>query len=223
MALSRAFLANLKVFSLSVEAALSFEDVARDLDVIELWAGTATVASAAQEKGLHTAIFDIKHDPADDMCCLTGFRAALQAARRLRPGGLLMMGPPCSSFVWMNLANTKRSQANDFEGDWSSGVVHEGNLHLDIAVFFFAYTLVRGAVPVVENPERSLMWETGAMKTLRAAASAGGTRPTRLLHSGVRSLPTLARATENRTSSCQRDSSSRVCIALARAQSHTHR
>ena len=86
-----------------------------------------------------------------------------------------MMGPPCSSFVWMNLANTKRSQANDFEGDWSSGVVHEGNLHLGIAVFFFAYTLVRGAVPVVENPERSLMWETGAMKTLRAAASAGGT------------------------------------------------
>lgn len=41
-----------------------------------------------------------------------GFVLALRLVLRLRPGGILSMGPPCGSFIWCNLATSLRSLLN---------------------------------------------------------------------------------------------------------------
>lgn len=41
-----------------------------------------------------------------------GFIRALQLVLRLRVGGLLHAGPPCSSWVWVSRGSTKRTRAN---------------------------------------------------------------------------------------------------------------
>ncbi len=58
-----------------------------------------------------------------------GFAMALLAILKLRRGGLLVLGPPCGSFVWVNLATSKRSVLNPF-GDSSRPHVSMGNLCL---------------------------------------------------------------------------------------------
>lgn len=43
-----------------------------------------------------------------------GFCIALRMVLRLVPGGVLSMGPPCGSFVWVNLATSGRSESNPY-------------------------------------------------------------------------------------------------------------
>ena len=47
-----------------------------------------------------------------DLQSSTGLLGAIQAARRIVRGGLLWIGIPCASWVWMSRGSTKRSQLN---------------------------------------------------------------------------------------------------------------
>lgn len=47
-----------------------------------------------------------------------GFVKAIQSVLRIREGGLIHAGPPCSSWIWMNRGTSKRSLGN-LEGDRS--------------------------------------------------------------------------------------------------------
>ena len=61
------------------------------------------------------------------------------------------MGPPCSSFVWMNSSACKRNAVDDSKGDVSYERVHDGNVQAEVAVFMFVYALHRHVVPVLER------------------------------------------------------------------------
>ena len=150
---------DIRVFTLSVHDALQWGDVDRDLDLCELWAGVGSVSKAAARRKLKTNCLDILLLPGDDVTTLTGFRKTLAVVQRLRPGGLLMMGPPCSSFVWMNSSACKRNAVDDFKGDVSYERVHDGNVQAEVAVFMFVYALHRHVVPVLENPQQSMLWK----------------------------------------------------------------
>jgi len=169
--LPASLLKSLKVFGLSLENALRWSDVHRDVDVCELWAGVCSVASAAETRDLQTVCLDIALNSEDDVTTLTGFRRALRAVQRLRRGGLLVMGPTCSSFVFMNSSKCKRSSTNDFEGDTSYEQVHAGNLQADVAGFIFLYAFCRGVIPVLENPPASNMWNHGVVKLIPEAVT----------------------------------------------------
>ena len=160
---------DIKVFTLSVHDALQWDDVDRDLDLCELWAGVGSVSKAAARRKLKTNCLDILLLPGDDVTTLTGFRKTLAVVQRLRPGGLLMMGPPCSSFVWMNSSACKRNAVDDFKGDVSYERVHDGNVQAEVAVFMFLYALHRHVVPVLENPQKSMLWKYSIVNTMRAA------------------------------------------------------
>ena len=160
---------DIKVFTLSVHDALQWDDVDRDLDLCELWAGVGSVSKAAARRKLKTSCLDILLLPGDDVTTLTGFRKTLAVVQRLRPGGLLMMGPPCSSFVWMNSSACKRNAVGDFKGDVSYERVHDGNVQAEVAVFMFVYALHRHVVPVLENPQKSMLWKYSIVDTMRAA------------------------------------------------------
>lgn len=139
---------SLVIFTLTVAEILGdgkWEPGSRDLDVLEVWSGVASVQRAAAARGLRAAAFDVKQGADQDLTTEQGFHNVLQLVLQLRPGpsiaqctqtsglctkhpptqpsnaisgpgGLLMMAPVCSSFTFPNIVNTKRSRA-DFSGD----------------------------------------------------------------------------------------------------------
>ena len=59
-----------------------------------------------------------------------GFMLAIRLVLRLRPRGLLSLGPPCGSFVWVNLATSLRTLSEPY-GDVTKSHVSLGNLLLN--------------------------------------------------------------------------------------------
>ena len=161
---------DLKAFGVAIRDVIQWHDVGnRDLDVVELWSGVGSVAKAAMKKHLAVSCFDVRDDPSEDLTTLAGFRKALSLVLRLKKGGLLVMGPPCRSFVWMNSSNCKRTEDDGYMGDWSYEAVHEGNVMLDVALFFFTLAVARNATPVLENPLQSNMWKCTPWAVLKLA------------------------------------------------------
>jgi hypothetical protein len=89
----------------------------RDLDIVELWAGVMSVTLAGRRRGYRAEAFalirvpgtsDVPGPKCEDLTSEFGFINALTLVLRLRAGGLLGMSPVCSSFVFSNMANTKR-------------------------------------------------------------------------------------------------------------------
>ncbi len=68
---------DIRVFTLSVHDALQWDDVDRDLDLCELWAGVGSVSKAAARRKLKTSCLEILLLPGDDVTTLTGFRKTL--------------------------------------------------------------------------------------------------------------------------------------------------
>jgi hypothetical protein len=67
-----------------------------------------------------------------------GWTNIVRMILKLRPGGLLIGGPPCSSWVWINRATSKRS-AQRVMGDSSRNYVRDANSILSStwAIVFF--------------------------------------------------------------------------------------
>ena len=55
-----------------------------------------------------------------------GFYTILLMVLRLRPGGRVVAGPPCVSFVWINRATSLRSRARIF-GDTAKAYIKAAN------------------------------------------------------------------------------------------------
>ena len=60
-----------------------------------------------------------------------GFCHAILGTLRLLPDALLTLGPPCSSFVWLNSATSKRTEQDPY-GDESKEYVRRGSLRLGL-------------------------------------------------------------------------------------------
>lgn len=62
-----------------------------------------------------------------------GFYNILMMVLRLRPGGLLVGGPPCGSYIWINRSTSKRSKTRPF-GDGSRAYVKAANAILSSTI-----------------------------------------------------------------------------------------
>jgi len=76
---------------------------------------------------------------------------------RLVPGGLMAMGPTCSTFVWPNSSNNQRLEVNGWAGDPGCPPTHTGNLEAEIAWFFLCLAVCRSVEAFIENPLGSSM------------------------------------------------------------------
>lgn len=151
------------IMGLTLADALASAPVLRDLDVVELWAGVGSIASAATRAQYQAATFDLHRVPGvtdmpgescEDLTTMTGFKAAVSLVLRLREGGLLALGPDCSSFTFPNSSRHKRTSHNAV-GDLSYFPVSVGNLMAVIAVFLCQLALARKAHFALENPSDS--------------------------------------------------------------------
>ena len=74
--------------------------VLRNLDVVELFAGSARLTEAARHAGLHAVAVDRQYGKHMDLLTDEGWMVFTFAVLRLRPGGLLWLAPQCSTWVW---------------------------------------------------------------------------------------------------------------------------
>ena len=77
-----------------------------------------------QRLGFESHAYDLCIDPRMDLLAPFGFLYALHLVLRLKPGGLLHLAPPCSTFVWINRGTSCRLVAHrcgshaDLKVDW---------------------------------------------------------------------------------------------------------
>lgn len=157
-------LSKMQVFGITLATALAMMPQDRHLDCVELWAGVATISRAASIEGMESVAMDITRIPGEtdkkgpqteNILLKEGFMKALFAVLCLRPGGLLWMAPVCSSSVFMNSSNCKRTKRNP-AGDTGYGPVRDGNRMATIAACLYAVAMLIGAKPIIEQPAGSM-------------------------------------------------------------------
>ena len=164
------------VFRLCINDVLrsNIATVARDLDVLDGFCGAGAMHKSAAQQGFRAEAFDKFRIPGvtdlssqcstEDLTVEAGFQRVLRLVLRLRSGGLLIMGPPCSSFVMLNAKNCKRNLMNDFRGDEGYKPVQVGNLLATVSAFLMVLAYMRGVHVVIENPPGSTIWKFSPMK-----------------------------------------------------------
>jgi len=169
-------LATLLTFGIYVQDVLhdsSLWNIERNLDVVDIFCGKAAVHRAAASLSFASTAFDKSRnlgitdacqvDHIEDMSTMAGFMQALRLVLRLKRGGLLVMGPPCSSFVMLNSAKCKRKSTNNYRGDETYAPVQLGNLLATAAAFLMTVACLR-QVEVVENTPGSTIWKFPELK-----------------------------------------------------------
>ena len=86
--------------------------IRRDLDCVEMFSGLGELSNQFQVEGMASQSYDIADNVLTcDFTTDLGFLNSLWLVLRLKQGGLLWGGVPCSSFVWMNMGTSLRSEA----------------------------------------------------------------------------------------------------------------
>lgn len=152
-----------------VEALEKGKDVVRDLDVVELWSGVGSIAAAARDVHLKAETMEL--EDGQDLATKDGFKDAESKVLRVAKGGLLWMGLPCKSFVFLNSSNCRRNPYNNYRGDTSYPAVKEGNLFANEAKFLGQLALKRDVQVVIENPPQSTLWSYFPESFMKAFSS----------------------------------------------------
>ena len=130
-----------------------------ELDAIELFSGCQSASNAFRTRGLNTASFDMNLEKDSllwNFASGPGFVKALHLFIRLRPFGLSVGGPPCSSFVWMNRSTSKRALWKP-EGDLNRAYIRDANLIVVRYCLLMALASALGIHWLIEQPGSSTM------------------------------------------------------------------
>lgn len=149
------------------------ERLSRNLSVVEVFCGVASIFKAAVAYGVEAAGVDKKKEEAEDeqvaggepnnrrcldVTNLAGFSALLWMVMAIKEGGLLTLAPECSSFIGACAAQHQRSRQNDWLGDTSRDFVTNGNFLATVTAFLVCVGTLRNLVIVIENPTASCIW-----------------------------------------------------------------
>ena len=144
----------------SIMSAPEFTGLPRNLKVVELFSGVGSVHKAGAKLGHNSAGFDkVQGGQSEDATTWPGFYAACCLIMRLAVGGLLLMAPPCNSWVQLNAANCQRKLGNGFLGNQDYGPVRIGNLLMHVTCVLLLLANHRGVHVVIENPPASNLWK----------------------------------------------------------------
>lgn len=141
--------------------------IKRDLDMVELFAGRGSLTEAGKQIGLDCCKFDLVNTKADDILAVAGFLRALRLVLRLRVGGLLWAGTPCSSWVYMNRGTSCRT-ASEPLGNQSQPSVRRSNIMVARVALLFMVAAARHAAWACEQPMSSLMDKHPRLQQLRS-------------------------------------------------------
>ena len=147
-------------------AALSQLQPGISLDFAELFAGNCAVGRALQALGYQGRAMDKTYHPGHDLLEPVGFLAALQTALDLKPGAVMWLAPPCSTWVWLARHSTGRDLA--VHGNIALPVVVRQNALVERVVLLLEILTARGAHWILEQPASSILWHYPAMQACLA-------------------------------------------------------
>ncbi len=150
----------------------SLDDIARDLDCADFYAGAARVTTAFLQVRYFARAFEIEmhpNSPYNDIMSPEGFAVAILFVLGLRVGGLMVAGWDCSSWGFMNLSMTQRHEGNGYMGDPSYWPVQRGNELFRRTLLLFRLCHHRDCHFLGENPSDSLFEKTQRWRDFLAA------------------------------------------------------
>lgn len=131
------------------------------LDFGELFAGHGAVHRALGEMGYRIRAMDLEYHEAHDLMQPMGMLLAVRMACSIRPGGVLWLAPPCSSWVWLTRGSTGRDWAP--EGDTTQAKVVVQNALVERMVLLLEVLHLRGCHYIIEQPASSVLWQYPAV------------------------------------------------------------
>ena len=126
----------------------------RSLHFFDFFSGVAEATRAFRSKGYQTENFDL--EDGDDINRRAGFFKALGIILMLVQSGLILLGPPCSLWVFFSSSYHKRT-ANNAAGDESKGLVREANNLVRNVALLLGIAHCRGIYFILEQPSSSQM------------------------------------------------------------------
>ena len=144
------------IFQRAVESFLESQGV-KDLDVVEIFTVFKSVARAAENHGLRSETFDYVNAEHADITTAKGFHQAVQLVLPLKPHGLLVLAPVCSSFGFAPCSSTKRCK-DDFACDVKNANVQKSNFMARISFFLFVLAWALDMEVIFENPVGSMIF-----------------------------------------------------------------
>mmetsp|Transcript_79355 Transcript_79355/g.125158 ORF Transcript_79355/g.125158 Transcript_79355/m.125158 type:complete len:346 (-) Transcript_79355:158-1195(-) len=130
----------------------------RDLDVIDFFSGQGSVYRAYSEQELAAKYFEIEQNPLKhDLNSVPGLCQAILYTLRAKPNSLALGGPPCGSFVWINLSTSGRSRDDPF-GNCDRQYVASANKLTARWTLLLLLCAIRSVFTLTEQPSSSMMF-----------------------------------------------------------------
>ena len=126
----------------------------RCVHFFDVFSGVAEATKTFRGKGYETRNFDILQG--DNMVSKAGFFLALNVILMMVPAGLLLLGPPCSLWVFFSSSFHKRTLSNP-AGDTSKKLVRDANTLVRNVVLLLAIANYRNLFFILEQPSSSKM------------------------------------------------------------------
>lgn len=104
----------------------------------------------------HRLAYDCLRKPQEDISSTEGFLLAVQKVLRIRKGGLLWLGVPCSGFCWMAKSRHGRCPETPL-GNEEYESVQKSNLIATRSVLLLLLAAARGVFWFVEQPSLSTL------------------------------------------------------------------
>lgn len=129
----------------------------RDLACVELFSGIGAIACAFRRFGSQADEYDcLRHDPDENILTTVGFLKALQKVLRLEKRGLLYVGLPCASYIFMSSSQHRRSPEQP-GGNENLGWVAQANTICCRSMLLVAVAIARQCFWALEQPSSSMV------------------------------------------------------------------
>ena len=135
-------------------------------DFCEVFAGDGRFSESLRAFGWTGISLDIKHSKNFDVLSPLGFCILLAAVWRIRRHGVLLMAPPCSSWIFLSMGSTGRRH-EDYKGSGSHGVKSQTRLISRMACVM-ELCRRRKVRHIMEQPRSSLVFKHRRLQKARA-------------------------------------------------------
>jgi len=138
----------------------------RDLSCLDLFGASGAIKNAWSRNKKKAELYDIKtNGPQHDICSEGGFENLLQLGLRIKPGGVIVAGPPCSLFIFLSSSIHRRSPHRPW-GNQEYRSVRLSNCIVRNMTTFLQLMSARHVHWVIEQPFGSQMFRLPPLRRL---------------------------------------------------------
>lgn len=129
----------------------------RDVFLLDAFSGHGALSQTYSSNGLKSSNFDILTQGSEgNILDMYGFCSIIRKLLQVVPHGLMLGGPPCGSWVFINSGTSRRSRHRLF-GDTKKAYVKDANTITCRWVLLGLIAAVRSVLWITEQPRSSLM------------------------------------------------------------------